>query len=93
MVEYITRDENIHVGSLQCALAETRCRTLLDQEGTELPGHEVVDAICAKIVRGQMSSRWERMLAYRMGQIRAELSERRDGEQVLRAFAALGPVP
>jgi len=93
MVEYITCDENIHVGYLQCALAETRCRTLLDQEGTEISGQRVVDAICDKIIRNNTGARWERMLAYRMGQIRAELSERPDGEQILGVFAALGPVP
>ncbi len=93
MVECITRDENIHVAYLQCALAETRCRTLLTRDGTAIPGQPVVDAICDKIIRNQMGTRWERMLAYRMDQIRAELSERRDGELVLQAFAVLGSIP
>jgi len=93
MVGYIREDENIHVGYLQCALAEVRCRTLVVQEGAELSGQLVVDRICEKIVGNQMGGRWDRMLAYRMNQIRGELGDRGDGERILSRFAALGSVP
>lgn len=93
MVGYIREDENIHVGYLQCALAEVRCRTVITQEGLELPGEQIVDRICEKIIGNQMGSRWDRMLTYRMNQIRDELSERRDGQRILSRFASLGSVP
>lgn len=93
MVDYIQEDENIHVGYLQCALSEARCRTIIDQAGQELPGQKVVDAICDRIVCGQMGNRWERMLAYRMNQIQQELDARKDGAKIFAEFAKLGPVP
>lgn len=93
MVDYIQADENIHVSYLQCALAEVRARTVIDQEGRELPGAHVVDTICERIVRRNTGSRWERMMAYRMGQIRKEMAARPDGERILSGFAALGPIP
>lgn len=93
MVDYIQRDENIHVAYLQCALAETRCRTLVDEEGNDLRGSVVVGAISTKMLRSQMGTRSDRMLAHRMGQIREELSGRPDGQRLLAEFAALGPVP
>lgn len=93
MVDYIQADESIHVAYLQCALAEARSRTIVTQDGTEIPGTLFIDAICDKMVANQMGGRWDRMMAYRMGQIRAELEERRDGEQVLAQFTGCGPIP
>lgn len=93
MVDYIQADESIHVGYLQCALAEARCRTTVDQDGAEIPGARVIDAICDRVISNQMGGRWDRMMAYRMNQIRAELDQRPDGADVLREFADLGPVP
>lgn len=93
MVDYIQQDENIHVAYLQCALAEVRCRTLVTDDKASLAGRDVIDAICAKILRSQMGSRWDRMVAYRMAQIHQELASRSDGERLLAEFARLGPVP
>lgn len=93
MVDYIQADENIHVSYLQCALAEARARTLIDQEGRELPGAHVIDTICERIIRRNTGSRWERMMAYRMNQIRSEMAARPDGDRILAEFAALGPIP
>lgn len=93
MVDRITVDEGIHVGYLQCALAETRCRLLVSAVGGTLGGAQVVDAIVKKIVAQNTGARWDRMNVYRMKQIRAELERRRDGERLLAEFAELGPVP
>ncbi len=93
MVDYVQEDENIHVAYLQCALAEARCRTLVDQDGSSLAGHTVIDTICDKIVRANTGARWDRMFAYRLGQIRDELAGHRDGESLLAEFATLGPMP
>jgi hypothetical protein len=93
MVDYIQADEGIHVAYLQCALAETRCRTLIGSDGKTIAGREVVDAICNKILANSTGPRRDRMLVYRMNQIRTELSARPDGEAIFAEFAALGPVP
>lgn len=93
MVDCVRRDEDLHVGYLQVALSEARARTMIDTEGRELPGREVVDAVRAKILRSQGGPRLERMLAFRMRQIRAELAKHPTGEEILDEFARLGPVP
>jgi hypothetical protein len=93
MVDCIQQDEGLHVGYLQCALAEARARTMKTIDGGTIPGAQVVDAICAKIIRTQTGGRRERMLAYRMRQIRKELCERPEGERIVAEFERLGPVP
>lgn len=93
MVDCVQQDEDLHVGYLQCALSEARARTIIGGDGTELSGREVVDAICAKILRSQTGSRFQRVLAFRMRQIRADLAAHPRGEAILEEFAGLGPVP
>ncbi len=93
-VDYIQQDETIHVDYLQCALAEIRCRTLLGNDGVEIPGKEFIDAICERTLDGsRQAGRRERLLRYRMRQIEEELSARPDGQSLLAEFARLGPVP
>jgi hypothetical protein len=93
MVDCIQQDENLHVGYLQCALAEARSRTFRTLDGGALPGEEVIDKVAARIVQTQKSGRRDRMLKYRMKQIRAELAAMPRGETILNEFARLGPVP
>jgi hypothetical protein len=93
MVDCIQQDEGLHVGYLQCALAEARARALRTIDGASIPGEHVVDRICERIVRTQTGRRRDRMLAYRMRQIREELAARPDGERILAEFERLGPVP
>lgn len=93
MVDYIQADESIDVGYLQCTLAEARSRTIVAKDGSEIPGARFIHAICDQMVANQMGVRWDRMMAYRMGQIRTEFEKRPDGEQVLAEFAMRGPVP
>ena len=94
MVDYVTQDENIHVAYLQCALAEVRCRTLVGSDGVRIPGTQVIDAVCQRILANNRDAgRRERLLRYRMQQIRAELAQRREGDDLLAEFATLGPVP
>ena len=93
MVDCIQQDEGLHVGYLQCVLAEARARTLRAADGGTIPGAEVIDAIGQKIIQTQTGGRRNRLLAYRMGQIREELAEHRDGDRILAEFERLGPVP
>ncbi len=93
MVEYVQQDEDLHVGYLQCALSETRCRTLIGPTGVEVPGAQVIDAIRDRILANHKGSRRDRLLRYRMNQIRDELSTHPRGYAILEEFATLGPVP
>jgi hypothetical protein len=94
MVDYIRQDENLHVGYLQCALAEIRCRTLKASDGNEIPGQTVIDRICeGSLQNNRQPARRERLLRYRMQQIQAELLGHRDGARLLARFAELGPTP
>lgn len=94
MVDYVTQDENIHVAYLQCALAEVRCRTLVGTDGARIPGAQLVDSVCQRILStNRDAGRRERLLRYRMHHIRAELAHRSDGARILAEFTTLGPVP
>lgn len=94
LVDYISADEAIHVSYLQCALGETRARTLVANDGVEIPGATVIDRICERITSvNRDGARRDRLLRYRMRQIREELGRRPDGDRILHEFATLGPVP
>jgi hypothetical protein len=93
MIDCIQADEAIHVAYLQCALSETRARTLRTMSGETLAGAIVIDSIARKIVSENTGGRWQRMNHYRMGQIRRELESRPSGESILREFGSLGEVP
>lgn len=93
MVDYIQADEDLHVGYLQCALAEARMRTFIDQAGGSLPGAKVVDEICESTVRRQGGDRLDRMKRFRFKHILAELEKHPEGDRILDEFKRLGPVP
>jgi hypothetical protein len=93
VVDCIMQDENIHVAYLQCALAEARCRTMIGLRGETIDGRQVLDAICEKMLRNQTGGRRQRLLSFRMNQIRRELADRADGTAILEEFGTLGPVP
>lgn len=94
LVDYVQEDESIHVSYLQCALAEARARTLITTNGGEISGRHVIDTICARTLDTNRNvERRDRLLRYRMKQIRDELSLRPDGTRLLSDFAALGPIP
>ena len=93
MVDYIQADEQIHVDYLNCALSEARCRTLIDQDGNELSGREVVDTTVTRARERGMGGGRDRMRIFRMQQIRSELAGRPNGDEILAEFARLGEVP
>jgi hypothetical protein len=93
MIDCIQADEGIHVAYLQCALSETRARTLRTMTGETLPGSIVIDSIARKIVSENTGGRWQRMNHYRMGQIRRELDSHSSGAAILAEFGKLGEVP
>jgi hypothetical protein len=93
LVGYIQEDENIHVAYLQCALAEARARTMLATDGSTIEGRGVIDAICNNAIADHTGSRFDRLMSFRMGQIRAELAGRPDGDTIITHLAATGPIP
>ena len=94
LVSYIQQDEDIHVAYLQCALAEARARTFVGMDGTRLVGTTVIDAIVGKMLTMNTDGgRRERLLRYRMQQIRTELGAITDGGRILGEFAHAGPDP
>ncbi|PCJ13536.1 MAG: hypothetical protein COB04_16395 [Gammaproteobacteria bacterium] len=93
MVGYIQEDEDIHVGYLRCALAETRARTLIAKDGSHLSGEEVIDTMCDTVMKTMGGDRREKMLAHRYKQVLRELEGHPDGERILAEFKQLGAVP
>lgn len=92
-IDHIRVDEEIHVGYLQTALAELSTFTVKKADGTTIPGVELVTSACRAAVDAQTGDRFDRILAYRYGQIRSELLTHEDGEQLLAEFDGLGPIP
>ncbi len=92
-IDRIRADEEIHVAYLQTALAELTTRTVKKADGTVVPGAELVTSACRAAVDVQTGDRFDRVLAYRYGQIRSELLEHDNGAQLLAEFDSLGPVP
>lgn len=93
MVDYIQADEEIHVHYLNCALAEVRCRTLIAEDGSELPGHAVIDTICDRARERGVGGGRDRIRRFRMQQIKSELAALENGDAILAEFATLGEVP
>lgn len=94
MIDYIQADESIHVAYLQCALSEVRGRTLIGVNGEEIPGQQIIDAICTRTLdTNRNAERRDRLLRFRMRQIREELCSHPHGPRLLSEFASLGPVP
>ena len=90
VVDYIKQDEGIHVAYLQCALSEVRCRTLVGSDGVEIAGQQVIDNICERTLHNNRDGgRRQRLLAYRMKQIRDELEAHPDGARILTDFERL----
>jgi len=92
-VDYIADDETIHVSYLQCALAEIRCRTIIGEDTSKIPGSVIVDEAVKRTIANQSGSRFNRIMAHRLHQVEEELALRSDGEKILQEFLALGPVP
>ena len=89
MVDRIRKDEEIHVRSLRLYLGELRNVTFKTVHGGLKPGHEIIDAAWARIVR------WATVDQPKLAAVesRKMLSERilkhPDGERILERFLAL----
>lgn len=92
-IDHIRIDEDIHVAYLQCALAELATLTVRTADGGTIPGADLVDVACRAALDNQTGDRFDRILAYRMAQVRAELASHPDGERMTADFDALASSP
>ena len=92
-IDHIRIDEDIHVGYLQCALAELATMTVRTTDGATIPGADLVDAACEAALNNQTGDRFDRILAYRLAQVRAELAAHPDGDRLTAEFDALAFTP
>jgi hypothetical protein len=92
-IDHIRTDEDIHVGYLQCALAELATLTVRTLDGGTVPGSDLVDAASRSALDNQTGDRFDRILAYRLAQVRAELAAHPDGDRLTAEFDALASTP
>lgn len=93
IIGHIRADEEIHVDYLQTALAELAVRSVVCTDGSTISGASLVQAACEAAVGAQTGDRFDRILAYRYGQVRDELATFADGDALLEEFDSLGPIP
>ncbi|WCO66273.1 hypothetical protein PO878_17365 [Iamia majanohamensis] len=92
-IDHIRTDEDIHVGYLQCGLAELATLTVRTTDGGTIAGADLVDAACRSALANQTGARFDRILEYRLAQVRAELAAHSDGERLTAEFDALATQP
>lgn len=92
-IDHIRIDEDIHVAYLQCALAELATLTVRTVSGTTVPGADLVNAARRAALDNQTGDRFDRILAYRLAQVRAELAAHPDGARLTTEFDALAAKP
>jgi hypothetical protein len=92
-IDHIRADEDLHVGYLQCALAELATMTVRSPDGGTVRGSELVVAASRSALDNQTGARFERVLDYRLAQVRAELDAHPDGARLTAEFDALANSP
>ncbi|HNI36398.1 MAG TPA: hypothetical protein PLV93_13430, partial [Microthrixaceae bacterium] len=83
----------LHVGYLQCALAELATMTVRSPGGGTVRGSELVVAASRSALDNQTGARFDRVLVYRLAQVRAELDAHPDGRRLTAEFDALANHP
>jgi hypothetical protein len=92
-IDHIRADEDIPVGYLPGALAELATMTVRTTDGGTTAGADLVDAASQVALDNQTGLRFERILDYRLAQVRAELAAHPDGERLTADFDALATQP
>ncbi len=89
LVRYIRSDEAPHVEYLRIGLSEISARTLLTQDGKQIPGKTVVDALMDRTLKNMMRQRAVDRPAMLRELIKNNAREK-DPEELLAEFEALG---
>jgi len=92
-IDHIRADEDIHVAYLQCGLAELATMTVRTIDGGTVAGADLVIAACRAALDNQTGARFDRILDYRLAQVRAELAAHPDGQRLTTDFDALATEP
>jgi len=92
-IDHIRTDEDIHVAYLQCGLAELATMTVRTTTGGTVAGADLVSAACRTALDNQTGARFDRILDYRLAQVRAELAAHPDGDRLTAEFDALANEP
>ncbi len=89
MVAHIRADEAPHVEYLRTALSEMRCRTFLTTDGGEIPGHEVVDRMLERQLKGMASTRPQQQREEARSELRRDLGDAPHADDLVRRFEDL----
>jgi hypothetical protein len=89
LVDCVARDEVAHVDYLTVALSELRTVTLVGERGVELPGHEVVDAIFRRQLRGMATERPRQSRERVRAEIRQAISDEARATAIANRFEEL----
>jgi len=89
LVRYIRSDEAPHVEYLRTGLSEISARTLLTQDGKQIPGKTVVDALMDRTLKNMMRQRAVDRPAMLRELIKNNAREK-DPEELLAEFESLG---
>jgi hypothetical protein len=92
-IDHIRTDEDLHVGHLQCALAELATMTVRSPGGGTVRGADLIVAASPSALENQTGARFDRVLDYRLAQVRAELEAHPDGTRLVAEFDALATSP
>jgi hypothetical protein len=92
-IDHIRADEDIHVAYLQCGLAELATMTVRTIDGGTVAGADLVVAACRAALDNQTGARFDRILDYRLAQVRAELAAHPDGQRLTRTSTPSPPNP
>lgn len=92
LVSYIRADEAPHVAYLATVLSEMRDRTFVTDAGRTIPGTTVIGALWDRAVAESLGPRREQNLQLTLREVEHALANRRDGDELLEEFHALGSI-
>jgi hypothetical protein len=90
LVSYIRADETPHVGYLRTALSEMRDRTWLGESGATYAGSDMIDRIFDPLLAQSLGAGREETRRAMLEEIEFWLGKKRQGDDLLAEFLALG---
>ena len=89
-MSYIRADETPHVEYLKTALTEMRDRTWVGASGAKYKGTEMIDLIWEKALRQSLVGNRKQSLTAIMGEVEHWAKQRKNGDEIMEGFLALG---
>ena len=91
LVRYIRADETPHVDYLRTALTEMRDRTFVGESGARIAGTEVIGTLWDAALELSLGANRDNFVRTQTAEIEHALAGRRDRDDLLEEFWALGP--